>query len=80
MQRFLTTRTAYYLTLYDAGPALDALGVPSAVRVPSDELDDVSYAALERWADPRLPQEHAVLYESGITVEELRRLYGRDET
>jgi hypothetical protein len=78
VQRFLTTRTAYYLMLYDAEPALDALGVPSAVRVPSDELDDASYAALERWADQRLPQEHSLLYESGITVEQLRRRYGGD--
>jgi hypothetical protein len=78
VQRFLTTRTAYYLMLYDAAPALDALGVPPAVRVPSLELDDDTYAALERWADPRLPQVHARLYESGITVEELRRRYGGD--
>jgi hypothetical protein len=78
VQGFLTTRTAYYLMLYEARPALDALGVPSAVRVASHDLDDASFAALERWADPRLPQEHALLYENGITVAELRRRYGGD--
>lgn len=79
VQQFLTTRTAYYLMLYEASPALDALGVPSALRVPSEELDDDTYAALQQWADPRLPRQHARLYDSGITVEALRRMYGGDE-
>ena len=78
LSRFLVTRTAYYLMLYEADHALDALGVPERLRHESEALDDESFRALAGWADPMLPLEHEELYDPGITVDELRRRYGAD--
>jgi hypothetical protein len=51
---FLLARTAYYLLLCEApSEALDAIGLPLALRAKSP--DDDTWLAIGRWADPARP-------------------------
>jgi hypothetical protein len=75
---FLRGRTAYYLLLQDdeiprrtLSRALDAIGVPSALRTPGDDLGEEEYDALLRWANPGLPE--TPLSDACLTADDISR-------
>jgi hypothetical protein len=75
---FLAGWSAYYLLQLgdesDAGPALDALGVPAQLRVQSSNLGDDDMDALLAWASPHLPDVHPDPYERGLTAGDVAKI------
>lgn len=73
---FLLGWTAHYLLLLEADvKALDAIELPTSLRVQPDELDENLFAELRKWADPKLLDYYPNPYRQRYDAEGLRALF-----
>ena len=72
---FLLGWTAYYFLLYEVNTeAIDLIKLPKELRFNASELDDEQFAAIRKWADPKLPEFNPDPYVQKLDAQAIREL------